>query len=372
MKRLDALLLIIFLSLHRMFLFAQTITVVEYHPAPGQFVNLMPEITDDMKHDDACRLATECINDEGLIHLGGYGGYATFQLDAAVQNKRGSDFRIYGNADCSVKSILRGVETVGGSVEPGIVFVGVGTELATAQWYELAGSEYYTTQIHDFAVTYYRPDAEEGSHNMPNSLYDDYIRWEVSWTDRDGVQCDSTGYMPKLSFHNQSYWPLFEHQDELSFIGGCLPTNALDLSGNGTNYLLCRYGMNSYGYADAASNKSDYSTLDIDWAVNDRGEHVDIKEINFVRVVCGIFQSCGWLGETSTEVGRIEDLHLISGYDENPIILNSELLHPAPPQDEADEAVNEKSEPYYDISGRRVTKPLRGLYIHNGKLVTVR
>ena len=77
---------------------------------------------------------------------------------------------------------------------------------------------------------------------------------------------------------------------------------------------------------DASLNTDDYSTFDIDWAVDTDGNHVDLKEVNFIKVVCGIFQYCGWLGETSTEVAEFQDLHLVPGYDDNPII----ILHARP------------------------------------------
>lgn len=346
----------------------QQVTVLEYHPAPGQFVNTIPAADENSTQEQLCAECTENMNEGGLVHLGTYGGYMTMKFDHPVKNLRGSDFRILGNGFYSNADPVYGDETFGGSFEPGIVYVGVGDDLESCRWYELAGSEYYTTEIHDFSITYYKPTAESGPHEQFCSIYDDYIRWEATWTDKNGERCDSTGYHMKNSFHNQSYWPHFEGKDQLTFSGGKLPNNGIDQSGEGTYWVLYRYSKDAYGYVDASLNTDDYSTFDIDWAVDAEGRHVDLEEINFIRVVCGIFQYCGWLGETSTEVAGMEDLHLIPGYDDDPIIITprepSGIIAP-----ELDRATDGK---FYDLIGREVLNPRAGLYIHNGKKIYIK
>ena len=55
--------------------------VYEYVPAPGQFIITMPEWEDG---DDAEAMAAKCtelLSDEGMICLGGFGGYVTFGFD---------------------------------------------------------------------------------------------------------------------------------------------------------------------------------------------------------------------------------------------------------------------------------------------------
>ena len=328
----------------------QTVTVVELHPAPGQFVNTLPVASENVKlptfddgievtHEEMCQRATESLNNNELVHLGTYGGYITVKFDHAVQNLQGSDLRITGNAFYASSDPVYGSETIGGSMEPGIVYVGVGDDVETCQWYELAGSEYYTSEIHDFSITYYKPTAETGEHHQAFSLYDDYIRWEEGGT--------------------------------LTFSGGKLPNNAIDQSGNGTYWVLYRYSADSYGYVDAAGNDEDASTFDIDWAVDKDGNHVDLKEINFVKVVCGIFQYCGWLGETSTEVSGFQDLHLVKGYDDNPIIITPSEI-PSCIESVSTSTPSPANGLWYDLSGRRVSKPTTGLYIRNGKKVFIK
>lgn len=350
----------------------QTVEVLELHPAPGQFVNMTPKADVNSTHEEVCQKATTTFNTgKGLVHLGTYGGYVTVKFDHPVQNKLGSDLRITGNAFYSNADPVYGKETIGGSIEPGIVYVGVGDDVKTCKWYELAGSEYYTSEIHDFSITYHKPTAESGEHSLDHSVYDDYIKWEASWTDKNGERRDSTGYHMKNSFHNQTYWPLWETDETLTFKGGKLPNNAIDQSGNGTYWVQYRYAKDAYGYVDASLNTDDYSTFDIDWAVDEEGKHVDLQEINFVKVVTGIFQYCGWLGETSTEVAGFQDLHLVEGYDENPIIIT-----PRTPTGISMVKTNSnfaaKDDCYYDLMGRRVATPQKGIYIKNGKKIILK
>lgn len=345
----------------------QNVTVLELHPAPGQFVNTLPEATETSSHEEVCEAATESLRNGELVHLGTYGGYITVEFDHPVKNLRGSDLRITGNGFYAAADPVYGSETIGGSFEPGIVYVGVGDNVNTARWYELAGWEYYYGEIHDFSITYHKPAAETGEHALPFSLYDDYIYWEASWTE-DGVPRDSVGYHMKNSFHRQSYWPLWEEGETLTFKGGKLPCNGIDQSGVGNYWVLYRYAPEAYGYVDASLNTDDYSTFDIDWAVDDSGNPVHLDEINFVRVATGIFQYCGWLGETSTEVSGFYDLHLEEGYDENPIMITPRT--PNGVESITMDQINDNT--IYDLMGRPVTNPSPGIYIKNHKKVLIK
>ncbi|MEE1346980.1 MAG: cell surface protein, partial [Bacteroidales bacterium] len=52
------------------------------------------------------------------------------------------------------------------------------------------------------------------------------------------------------------------------------------------------------------------TSFDIDWAVDEAGRSVSLPGVDFIRVYTSVNQACGWLGETSTEVGRATDLWL--------------------------------------------------------------
>ena len=102
--------------------------------------------------------------------------------------------------------------------------------------------------------------------------------------------------------------------------------------------------------------------------MDEQGNHVDLEEINFVKVVNGTFQYCGWLGETSTEVTGFQDLHLVEGYDENPIIITPRTSTGLSVI-KTDSKFAAKDDGYYYLMGRRVATPQKGIYIRNGKKI---
>lgn len=345
----------------------QTIKVIEYCPAPGQFINNLPSIDAGMSQEERLKVCEEQLEDGNPICLGAAGGYITLSLDQPIKNGKGSDLRILGNAFYSQNDPVYGDATIGGNVEPGIVYAGVGASPETAQWYELAGSEYYTTQRHNFKITYHKPTAETGDHSQPCSIFDKYIRFAASWTEPDGTPCDSTGYLMKNSFHMQSYWPQWEDKEEMTFHGSRLPDNAINYGGDGSDadnpqyWITYRYASDSYGYADAAPNSDDtYTTFDLDWAVDKNGNPVNLDHADFIRIQTGVLQQCGWTGETSTEVAGLVNLHLLPGYDDNPIIITPRQ-RPSSVNGIDGNAPRETMR--LSIDGRRLTSPERGINI---------
>ena len=94
----------------------------------------------------------------------------------------------------------------------------------------------------------------------------------------------------------------------MDFSGTRLADNGIDTSGTGRYYILYCY---DWGYVD--NHPNDYPELcsfDIGWAVDDTGMPVFLPGVDFVRVYTGLNQQCGWLGETSTELSRAQDLHI--------------------------------------------------------------
>ncbi|MDE5957779.1 MAG: cell surface protein, partial [Muribaculaceae bacterium] len=230
-------------------------------------------------------------------------GYVTFGFDHTVINVPGEyDFRIWGN--CFYE--LLQPDRKGGSAEPGIVMVSYDTNcngLPDDEWYELAGSEYYSpATLHSYSITYHRPDPDrEIIADDENSLSDiHYIGWSDS--------CGEEGYMAKNIFHSQDYFPKWIAADEISFSGTRLPANGEDISGYGSYYVLYSY---PWGYVDNHPNEyADLNSFDISWAVDAEGRSVSLPGADFIRVYTGVNQYCGWLGETSTELSRAQDLHI--------------------------------------------------------------
>lgn len=279
--------------------------VYEYCPAPGQFVNEMPRYEDGDTYETILQKVEESISgtNDIMITLGAYGGYVTFGFDHTVINVPGEkDFRIWGN--CFYE--LLQPDKKGGSAEPGIVMVSYDTNcngLPDDEWYELAGSEYYSKDTrHAYSITYRRPDPNrEIVADEDNSLDDIYY---IGWSDNAGQK----GYIAKNIFHNQDYFPKWINSDEITFSGSLLPNNAEDISGNGSYFVLYSF---PWGYVDNHPNEyADLNSFDISWAVDFDGNPVDLPGVDFIRVYTGLNQYCGWLGETSTELSRAQDLHI--------------------------------------------------------------
>lgn len=276
--------------------------VYEYHPAPGQFVNEMPEYEEG---DDAAVMARKAGEEliggrtPGMITLGAYGGYVVFGFDHPVVNVHGRyDFQVYGNAMPSPSN----------SAEPGVVSVSVdvnGNGLPDDPWYELAGSAHSLPTTHNKSqVRYIRPAADHVAVPDPsNKAVTDmeYIAWEL--TDAPGQE-PSSGWLHKVSFHRQDYWPQWMGET-LEFSGTRLADNGRDVKGDGKQWETVPL---HWGYADNLPNDS-YKGFSIDWAVDADGNPVVLEHIDFIKVHTGVLQNLGWLGEESTEVSGAEDLH---------------------------------------------------------------
>lgn len=315
--------------------------VYEFNPAPGQFVNVMPEYEEgDNEASILLKVEEQLCGDKnpGMISLGAWGGYVVFGFDHPVVNVKGEyDFKIYGNAFAATGS------SSGGSCEPGIVMVSRdenGNGLPDDEWFELAGSEYHNTStIHDYKLTYYKPAFDHVATPDAQDKHITDIQY-IKWIDNKGNE----GYIKKNTFHRQNYWPEWIEGETLTFEGARLPDNAEDKSGKGTNYVLTFY---EYGYVDNQPNAT-YPGFKIDWAVDKNGNSVYLPVIDFIKVYNAINQSCGWIGETSTEIQGGEDLH-------------PEAVMPSAVED-----VNiDKDAPieYFNLQGVKVENPENGIFI---------
>lgn len=301
--------------------------VDEYVPAPGQFVNTMPEATTDDTPATMAQKCTEAIanGNGGMITLGAWGGYVTFHFDHPVVNVTGErDFAVWGNAFAN-------------NAEPAIVMVSTDDNhngRPDDEWYELKGSEYENAQtIHDYRLTY----AYDALNN-------------VQWTDNQGA----SGSVPRNGFHQQEYFPLWlASQGTLTLSGSRLPDNAVK---NGNTYLLPAY---DYGYADNLPNSNrEGCSLDIGWAVDSKGSPVTLDHVDFIRCYNAMNQVCGTIGETSTEITGAEDLH--------PEATGISLVP---------SSLSKEPSSYYSLEGRKLPGPQQGVNIvkmKNGTVLKVR
>ena len=291
--------------------------VFDYRPAVGQFVNDMPKYEEGDDQQTMNQKAEKAIanNNKGLISLGGYGGYVVVGFDHMIENKPNlRDFRILGNSfytDQPVKG-----EPDGGSCEPGVIMVSYDANQngkPDDAWYEIAGSAHVdATQepwyeiakkagnkvetISNYEITYHRPSKEPSSA----AEMKEYIKWE----DNKG----GAGFKEKNKHHLQSYYPKWIKEDKLTFKGTCLPQNGVDKNGDGSYIVLYKF---RYGYADNELNSKKESCIDIDWAVDSTGKKVNLPGIHFIKIYTGVNQEYNDIGENSTEIRGVEDLHIL-------------------------------------------------------------
>ncbi len=265
--------------------------VLDYNPAPGQFIHVYPrreegDTQETMRSKAEATLVGEV--GSGLVSLGGFGGSVTFGFDHTIVNVKGrADFAVTGNAG------------IHGSSEPGVIQVAYDWNKNgfpdETEWVEIYGESHGAIEtIADYRITYYKPIEETTDPN------DEYIRW----TDNQGEE----GYLAKVVFHSQSYFPFWIEGESMTLTGTRLPNNATPPTAQINKWVLADLG---WGYADSKSNKDEQLGIDIDWARDAQGNEVSLPGIDFVRVYTGVNQWCGDIGEVSTEVSGAYDLHLI-------------------------------------------------------------
>lgn len=293
--------------------------VLDFMPAVGQSTNVLPKYMpgDTQEAMNARVLSIIGNNKKGMISLGGFGGYVVVGFDHTIQNVEGlRDFRVVANAFYAEGNPNESAPD-GGSCEPGVIMVAYDANANGVpddnEWYEIAGSAHedptkelwYTMAQNagnnvnlykNYEITYHRPTAEPESE-------DDYATY-IKWEDNQG----QSGYKSKNMFYSQSYFPQWFIGDKLTFKGTCLPQNAIDESGEGSFFVLYKF---RYGYADNVPNGDDETAIDISWAVNSKGQKVNLPGVDFVKIYTGVNQENGWLGECSTEITSIQDLHIL-------------------------------------------------------------
>ena len=261
--------------------------VLEYTPAPGQFINdLVASGFDGTQTtaEKAVAYAQNRLNNNLYVSLGGFGGYIVVGFDHNVENlNQQYDFEILCNA-------------FDGSSEPGVVWV-MQDENRNGQpddtWYELAGSETDKEgTIQNYAVTYYRPTEPKEA---------------VQWSDNQG-QSGEIRYLGGRHFRD-TYFPQWIEGESYTLTGTRLKARNYN---DGVNWVNPYY---DWGYADNAS-PTDFlatrksNTFDISNAIDGDGNSVSLEHINFVKVQCAVNAVSGSLGEVSTEICGIRDINV--------------------------------------------------------------
>ncbi len=263
--------------------------VLEYKPAPGQFINKEP-----WGLPSSAQSIVGGIN--GHLSLGAFGGYVVFRFEESIVNHSanpfGVDFVVFGNPSPYWS-------------EPGTVWVMKdenGNGLPDGTWYQLAGSDFFFSEtLHDYEATYVNPQLDTAA--------------DVPWYDNHG----NSGYILAHGAHHQPYYPKHDYfpdidEDEYTLAGTRI-ADAVDMSEPG----MVKSYRRAFGYADnqlrgsAPYNRPDNpykdavahaggDGFDISWAVDQNGQYVDLDEIHFIKVQTAVLANAGWMGEVSTEV----------------------------------------------------------------------
>lgn len=277
--------------------------VLDYRPAPGQFINSLPW---------GCPVSASSLvgGVNGSLSLGAFGGWVVFRFDEAVvndpDNPFGMDFTIFGNATSEWS-------------EPGVVWVMQDENangLADDTWYELAGSDYYfSTTQREYLVSYTNPGGEEAR--------------DVPWSDLSG----NSGAIRANSLHSQAYYPVSDSFPDIPGDSYALSGSLIRASVDVDHPPVIKSMRRSFGYADnqvrgsgpvsipdnpytPEVENSGGDAFDIAWAVDGEGSPVNLDQIHFVKVQNGVLHEGGWLGEISTEITGALDVapdHTITG-----------------------------------------------------------
>ena len=247
--------------------------VYDFVRAPGQHANAYPTIPPGSTYADVLDIVNTSIVSKNIVSLGAYGGYIVMGFDHTLINGPGNDFLVHGNA-------------FAGFAEPGVIEVSWdanGNGLPDDPWYEIAGSEYNAaTALRNYRLTYYNPATDTAREPGATG---------TRWTDNQG----NFGYFPATR------WP--------SWLGDTLEVGGSKYENLNPNGSLSTAPF-AYGYADNWPNGDLRAQIDVEWAVDANGNPVQLKGIDFVKVYTGVFAHAGALGEISTEVTGVEDLHL--------------------------------------------------------------
>ena len=306
-----------------------------YLPAPAQFVN--EGVTSGGWGDAYDSTGAVKANSTTGVSLGFFGGYAVYKFENPIADDPthpyGADFIVYGNAFWN-------------NSEAGCIQVSQGPDdNGNWEWYDIAGSMYYTKSTPNASIKFTNPNPNEDkgitTAGATSTLADVSYDLTVNGTTTPGT-------VTKNTFHNHSWFPLNANYfaasgsraamakvDEFSFVSRTLNSDSITDTLTFTGTLLNNYpgtgktDQIGFGYCDVHPNKtlggtiaynpyqtftssSDYDTkvagtsggdpIDIAWAVKSNGTPAKLGSIKYVRIYTGMAQMNGIFGEISTEV----------------------------------------------------------------------
>lgn len=257
-------------------------TVIEYLPAPGQFINDKGAgFSNITTMEEACDYARKRLAGNNFVSLGAWGGYIVFKSSKPIANSGGYDFSIAGNAFDS-------------SNEPGIVWVMKdenGNGLPDEEWLELKGSYYgHEGYEKNYSVTYLRPSSDNA---------------DIEWIDSNGER----GVVKRNIYHKQSsYFPDWVEGERYTLYGSRLPAQTIQNPSTGEwANLPFKWGYVDNDGEDSALVEKEGTQLQVNYfrisdAVDADGKAVVLGSVEFIKVQTAVNSVAGAIGENSTEI----------------------------------------------------------------------
>lgn len=255
--------------------------IFDFIPAPG--INLLVNKADKSPYTKAEALDvvyTQLKNGSGNVYMGAFGGYMVVGFDHTIMNKPGyCDF----TTKCNWNS----------NVSPSIIWVAYDKNKNGKpdddEWYEIKGSEY--GGVNDLGIQSYTYQTTKTDNGF-------------AWTTQDG----KTGFVANPEFFGNKVGDV----EIAPWITG--PT--FTLTGRQLKPTIDEDDMYkpalpfAWGYAANQPNGSKQAAIDIDWAVDSKGNKASLPGVDFVKVVNAIQGMRPAMGEYRYQVVSIEDLHL--------------------------------------------------------------
>lgn len=213
-----------------------------------------------------------------ITSIGNFGGYITYYYEDAIKdnpnNKYGMDFYVYGNANKDTSTA-----TKTSFFEPAQCWVSEDGKV----WYALAGSAHYDDGVDwNYTVTY-----EKAANG------------KTAWSDNHGNTNDGTSYTGVYPLAAKYFLNNLAESDKITLSGIVLPARDGDIAVSGR--AVDAYPV-KWGYADCFPNgkigadvnpytdNSNFDVLangfDLEWAVDESGNPVDVsdKEFHYVKL----------------------------------------------------------------------------------------
>lgn len=245
--------------------------LVDYLPAPGVGND---GLSFTAKSEVITKIQSDLTNGDP-IHLGTFGGYIITRFDHTVINA-------YGKRDFTVQMSSN---SASGKYSPASVYVaydanknGVADE---NEWYEIAGSEYHkATTVKNHEVVYYKPDPNKSA--LTGTADWQFDLSYMKWTDNKNI----TGTITKTTkYRRRNYYPQWLG-DTYTLKGTKVYLPVKDVSdGAGTTFNV---GTFEWGYGGIKD-----PSIDINWAVDNKGNKVQLPGIDFVKVYVSTFTEIG-------------------------------------------------------------------------------